>query len=167
MNVDLAPVFDVVPAGLGRANQPIGRYDREFGHTPAVVAAHGVAVVEGLQLAGVAPTAKHFPGLGRASGNPDVQTGVTDTLTTTTDPVLQPFAAAVAAGVPIVMMSTAVYPRIDPRGPAAFSPVAIGLLRSGLHFGGLVAADDLGQAAQVNRCPRHSGRCASSPRAAS
>jgi beta-N-acetylhexosaminidase len=153
VNVDLAPVLDVVPTDLGRANQPIGRYDRELGHTPDVVATHGVAVIEGLRLAGVAPTAKHFPGLGRVSGNPDVQTGVTDGVTTASDPALQPFAAAVAADVPIVMMSTAVYTEIDPDGPAAFSPVAIGLLRNGLHFGGLIAADDLGQAAQVRQVP--------------
>jgi beta-N-acetylhexosaminidase len=153
VNVDLAPVLDVVPADLGRANQPIGRYDRELGHTPDVVATHGVAVVEGLRLAGVAPTAKHFPGLGRASGNPDVASGVTDTVTTAADPSLQPFAAAVAADVPMVMMSTAVYTKIDPNGPAAFSPVAIGLLRKELHFDGLVAADDLGQAAQVRQVP--------------
>src|SRR4051812_26329073 len=35
----LAPVADVVPASLGAANPPIGRYDREYGHTVARVSA--------------------------------------------------------------------------------------------------------------------------------
>ena len=47
VDVDLAPVLDVVPASLGSANQPIGRYDRQFGSTAPAVASHGLAVVAG------------------------------------------------------------------------------------------------------------------------
>ena len=43
VNVNLAPVLDTVPANFG-SNPPIGDLDREFGHTPAVVIAHGLAV---------------------------------------------------------------------------------------------------------------------------
>ncbi len=149
MNVNLAPVLDTVPAGFG-SNPPIGDLDREFGHTPAAVTAHGLAVVRGMAAAGIDVTVKHFPGLGRVTGNTDTTSGVSDTVTTRADPYLAPFRAAVEAGVPFVMMSTANYERIDEGTPAAFSPKIIGgMLRGDLGFRGLVISDDLGAAAQV------------------
>ncbi len=149
VNVNLAPVLDTVPAG-GAANPPIGDLDREYGHTPAAVTAHGLAVERGLLDAGVDPTVKHFPGLGRVSGNTDTTGGVTDTLTTRHDAYLAPFRAAVQAGVPFVMMSTAIYARIDPGTPAAFSrKIVTGMLRDDLGFGKVVISDDIGAAKQV------------------
>jgi beta-N-acetylhexosaminidase len=149
VNVNLAPVLDTVPAGFG-TNPPIGDLDREFGHTPDVVSAHGVAVVRGMAAAGVDTTGKHFPGLGRVTGNTDTTSGVTDTVTTRDDPYLAPFAAAARAGVPFMMMSTAIYARIDPGTPAAFSrPIVTGMLRGELGYRGLIISDDLGAAAQV------------------
>ena len=149
VTVNLAPVLDTVPPG-NPPNPPIGDLDREFGHTPSVVAAHGVAVARGMAAAGVAATVKHFPGLGRVRGNTDTTSGVTDTVTTRTDPYLAPFRAAIRAGVPFVMMSTAIYSRIDPGVPAAFSPTIVsGMLRGDLGFGGLIISDDLGGARQV------------------
>ena len=148
VNVDLAPVLDTVPPDWG-SNPPIGDLDREYGRTPAAVASHGVAVAQGLADAGVAATAKHFPGLGRTYGNTDLTGGVQDTVTTPHDPYLAPFANAITAGVPFVMMSTAIYTRIDASRPAAFSPVVIGILRGYLGFGGVIISDDLGEAAQV------------------
>ncbi|MGN6474984.1 MAG: glycoside hydrolase family 3 N-terminal domain-containing protein, partial [Mycobacteriales bacterium] len=44
ISLNLAPVADTVPAGHAHANQPIGRYDREYGHSPAVVGRHVAAV---------------------------------------------------------------------------------------------------------------------------
>ena len=149
VNVNLAPVLDTVPANFG-SNPPIGDLDREFGHTPATVTAHGLAVLRGMLAAGVDPTVKHFPGLGRTTGNTDTTGGVVDNVTTSDDPYLAPFRAAIAAGVPFVMMSTAVYGRLDPGTPAAFSrPIVTGLLRDTLGFDGLVISDDVGGAAQV------------------
>ncbi len=149
VNVDLAPVLDTVPAG-GGSNPPIGDLDREYGHTPAAVSSHGVAVVRGLLDAGVDPTVKHFPGLGRVAGNTDTTSGVTDTVTGGRSSYLQPFRDAVQAGTPFVMMSTAVYARLDPGTPAAFSrPIVSGLLRGTLGFRGVVVSDDVGHAKQV------------------
>ena len=153
VNVNLAPVLDVVPSGFG-ANPPIGDLDREYGHTPAAVTSHGIAVARGFLASGVAPTVKHFPGLGRVHGNTDLTGGVTDAVTTATDPYLAPFRAAVKDGMPIVMMSTAIYARIDPGKPAAFSAkIVTGLLRGTLGFRGLVISDDVGGAAQVANVP--------------
>lgn len=150
VNVNLAPVLDVVPAG-GGSNPPIGDLDRQYGSTPRAVTSHGLAFAAGMTAAGVSPVVKHFPGLGRVSGNTDLASGVTDTVTTADDPDLAPFRAAVTAGVPFVMMSTAIYSRIDPGTPAAFSKrIVTGLLRGTLGFRGVVVSDDLGAADQVS-----------------
>jgi beta-N-acetylhexosaminidase len=151
VNLDLAPVMDTVPGERAAVhNPPIGRYDREFGYTPRVVTRHGVAFLRGMADGGVVPTVKHFPGLGRVHANTDSRSGVTDTVTRRRDPYLRPFAAAVADGVPFVMMSTAYYRRLDPANPAAFSPFVIGrMLRGDLGFRGVVISDDLARARQV------------------
>jgi beta-glucosidase-like glycosyl hydrolase len=148
VNLNLAPVMDTVPDG--QVNPPIGSFNREYGHTPDVVAPHGAAVVRGMAQAGVATTLKHFPGLGRVTANTDTTAGVTDYVTTSTDPYLAPFKAGIQAGAPFVMISSAYYHLIDPANPAAFSPTIIGsMLRSQLGFGGVVISDDLGSAEQV------------------
>ena len=149
VNVNLAPVLDTVPAGFG-ANPPIGDLAREYGNTPAAVTQHGMAVVRGMTAAGIDVTVKHFPGLGRVHGNTDTTSGVKDTVTTRHDAYLAPFRTAVAAHVPFVMISTAIYSRIDPGSPAAFSrAIVTGMLRRDLGFGGLIISDDIGVAAQV------------------
>src|SRR5512139_2887798 len=56
---DYAPVVDV---DTNPANPVIG--DRAFSRDPAAVGRLGVALARGLQSAGVAPCAKHFPGHG-------------------------------------------------------------------------------------------------------
>ena len=151
VNLDLAPVADTVPsANFAPANPPIGALDREFGFDPGTVARHATAFAQGLADAGVDATLKHFPGLGRVTGNTDTTAGVTDRTTTRHDGYLAPFATAVKAGAPFVMMSTAYYSRIDPGRPAAFSPTIVtGMLRGDLHFRGVVISDDVGSAAQV------------------
>ena len=148
VNVNLAPVADTVPDPA--SNPPIGGYQREFGQTPQAVASHVVAFVQGMQAGGADTCAKHFPGLGRVTANTDVSSGVRDTVTTRHDPYLVPFAQAIDAQVPCVMVSTAYYGRIDPARPAIFSPVIVtGMLRHDLGFGGLVITDDVGAAQQV------------------
>jgi beta-N-acetylhexosaminidase len=150
VNLDLAPVMDVVPTAIARQNQPIGALHREFGGSPGTVAEHGEAFIRGMRQAGVATAAKHFPGLGRVRGNTDFTAGVTDATTTPDDPYLKSFQAAVRVGVPFVMVALATYTRIDPRHLAAFSPrVMRVVLREQMRFGGVVVSDDLGVAAAV------------------
>jgi beta-N-acetylhexosaminidase len=150
VNLDFAPVFDVVPPGADATNQPIGVLGREYGHDPLSAGSHAAAFVAGMSEAGVATTAKHFPGLGRVVGNTDVSAGVVDTVTTADDPYLASFRTAVDAGVPFVMVALPTYTRIDPAHMAAFSPVVIGgLLRGELGFRGVVMSDDLGATTAV------------------
>ena len=154
IDLDLAPVADTVASGTAAGNPPIGRFGRQLGSTPDDVGDHVLAFDAGLRAAGVATTAKHFPGLGRVRGNTDVSSGVTDRTTTRRDAALAPFARAIDTGVPFVMMSTATYALIDPRQPAAFSAVVIGqVLRGDLGFDGVVISDDLGSARQVASVP--------------
>ena len=149
VNLDLAPVMDVVPSATASQNAPVGALQREFGHAPQVTGAHGVAVIRGLKQAGVATTAKHFPGLGRVVGNTDFSSGVVDTATGPDSSYLKSFQAAIKAGVPFVMVALATYTRIDPHHLAAFSPRVMRLLRQQLNFGGVIVSDDLGAAAAV------------------
>jgi beta-N-acetylhexosaminidase len=150
VNLDFAPVMDVVPPGGDAANQPIGALQREYGHDPATVGSHGAAVVVGMAQAGIPTTLKHFPGLGRVVGNTDTVAAVVDTTTTADDPYLAAFRTGIQAGAPFVMVSLATYTAIDPDHLAAFSPTIIGtLLRGKLGFGGVVMSDDLGHTASV------------------
>jgi beta-N-acetylhexosaminidase len=150
IDLDLAPVADVVPKSLQNINQPIGVLHRGYGPHPSVVASHVVAFAGGMQKAGRATSVKHFPGLGRVRGNTDFDSGVKDPTTTRTDAYLAPFKAAIDAGVPAVMISLAIYTRIDKRQQAVFShPVVTDLLRHQLGFTGVIVSDDLGAARQV------------------
>jgi beta-N-acetylhexosaminidase len=153
VNLDLAPVMDVVPPGTASTNAPIGELDREFGFDPATNGTHGAAFIQGMAAAGVATSAKHFPGLGRVAGNTDFTSDVVDSVTTATDPYLGSFRDAIEAGVPFVMVALATYTKIDPSRLAVFSPVVMNLLRSGLGFRGVIISDDLGEAAAVAAIP--------------
>jgi beta-N-acetylhexosaminidase len=143
ISLDLAPVADTVPKKNASRNQPIGRYDREFGHQPSNVGRHVAAFVTGMSSAGVDVTVKHFPGLGRATGNTDVQKTVTDP-TTRHDPYLAPYQSGIDAGAQFVMVSLATYPNIDPSRPACFSPTIMkSMLRKQLGFSGVIISDSM------------------------
>jgi beta-N-acetylhexosaminidase len=148
VNLDLAPVLDTVPARLGTANRPIGYYYREYAHQPRPVARHGIAFLEGMRSAGVQTTAKHFPGLGRVHRNTDTSQHVTDRRTSRHDSYLRPFQRAVGDNIPVVMVSSARYTKIDPHRIAAFSPTVMrGMLRRDLGFTGVIISDSLNAAA--------------------
>jgi beta-N-acetylhexosaminidase len=153
VNLDLAPVMDVVPQGTAASNAPIGALDREFGFDPVTNGQHGTAFIQGMAAAGVMSVAKHFPGLGRVAGNTDFTSNVVDNVTTANDPYLNSFRDAVGAGVPMVMVALATYTKIDPTELAVFSPTVMRLLRNGLGFNGVIVSDDLGQAAAVQSVP--------------
>ena len=155
VNLDLAPVVDVVPAGTESANPPIGAFDRQYGSTPDVVVAAAGTVVDGLAAHGVTATLKHFPGLGRVQGNTDTSAVVIDDMTTAGDDQVAAFGRlARSRAHPFVMASTATYTRLDPTEQAAFSSVVLtDLLRGKLGFDGVVISDDVGNARAVGDVP--------------
>jgi beta-N-acetylhexosaminidase len=81
-------------------------------------------------------------------------TGTTDRTASADDPYLAPFAAGIEAGAPLVMISSARYPRLDPDNQAMFSKAVItGLLRESMGFDGVVITDDVGAARAVAAVP--------------
>lgn len=154
VDVDLAPVADVVPSSLKSQNPPIGQLDREYGDTPEEAGQGVRAFVQGMRKAGIATSVKHFPGLGRVSGNTDFAAGVVDDVTVRGDADLQSFADGIKAGTSMVMISTATYTKIDPKNRAVFSPTVIqGMVRGDLGWSGVVITDDVGAAAEVAAVP--------------
>jgi beta-N-acetylhexosaminidase len=155
LNLNLAPVADVVPAGTEAGNAPIGAFDRQYGGTAAQVVAAAGAVMEGLAAHDVTATLKHFPGLGRVRANTDTSADVTDTVTTAGDEQVRAFGSLLDSPAhPFVMMSSAVYTRIDPTEQAAFSSAVVtDLLRGQLDFDGVVISDDLANAEAVRDVP--------------
>lgn len=148
IHLNFAPVMDV---NSHPANPVIGV--RAFGETSSLVEAMGLAYIAGLQDAGVAATAKHFPGHGDVTvdshvGLPWVNHGL-DRLEAVE---LPPFAAAVRAGAAAIMTAHIVHPALDPSGvPATMSaPILCGILRERLGFRGLVCTDSMGMRAIVD-----------------
>jgi beta-N-acetylhexosaminidase len=149
VNVDLAPVLDVSQPQTATTIK-----SRTFGSDPTTVAKVGVPFAQGLQAGGVVATAKHFPGLGRATVNTDQHA----TSIAATSQQLQndqlPFKAAVEAGVKMVMVSVASYPTLGASKPAVFSPTIVkDDLRGRLGFEGVVITDDLESPAVTGTLP--------------
>jgi beta-N-acetylhexosaminidase len=134
IQVNLAPVADVPRPGSVMAT-------RSFAGDERGIAVRVRASVRGLRDAGVAATVKHFPGLGGATVNTDDGPA---TVRVPLDRDLVPFRAALAEGVPLVMLSHASYPALDARRIASQSrPIVTGLLRERLGFGGVIVTDSL------------------------
>jgi beta-N-acetylhexosaminidase len=142
VNVVYAPALDLASEP---ANAAMGI--RSFGDDPVQVASLGAAMVRGLQRAGVAATAKHFPGLGAVREDSHFALGVVhadrETLAST---ALVPFRAAVAAGARLAMSAHVAVPALtgDPTAPATLSSRAMrDLLRGELGFEGVTISDAL------------------------
>jgi beta-N-acetylhexosaminidase len=126
------------------ANNPvIGA--RAFGADPGLVARHTAAWVRGLQRAGVAAAAKHFPGHGNTSVDSHLDVPVIKASRAELDAVeLAPFRAAVEAGVLAVMSAHLRVPALDPDLPATLSRrIMTELLRDELGFEGLIVTDGI------------------------
>jgi beta-N-acetylhexosaminidase len=140
ININYAPSCDV---NINPHNPVIGT--RSFGETPQDVARLAGAMVEGIQSAGVAATAKHFPGHGDTSddshhGLPSVPHSL-DRLQQVEFP---PFKSAIAAGAKLVMTAHLALPALDgPEAPPATLSRRIlhGLLREELGFNGVTVTD--------------------------
>lgn len=139
INVDLAPVLDV-----GRPGGVIAETERSFGSTAAKVEATAIPFATALQAGGVAATGKHFPGFGAATENTDFSVERINLSKQELRAVdEQPYAAFVAAGGRLVMLSTAIYQAFSDR-PAAFTrAVVTGELRNRLGFEGVSITDAL------------------------
>ncbi|MEU4717216.1 glycoside hydrolase family 3 N-terminal domain-containing protein, partial [Micromonospora purpureochromogenes] len=148
VTLNYAPDADV---NNNPANPVIGV--RSFGADPQLVARHTAAWVRGLQSAGVAACAKHFPGHGdtRVDSHHDLpRIGASRARLDAGE--LVPFRAAVAAGVQAVMTGHLLVPALDEELPATLSPRILGdLLREELGFSGVVITDAVEMRAVTDR----------------
>lgn len=140
INVDFAPVCDV---NNNPVNPVVGT--RSFGEDPHTVSRLSAAFINGMQTAGVAATAKHFPGHGDTDSDshhgapvlPHDEARVFDI-------ELVPFQAAIAAGVKLMMSAHIVFPALNggTDEPATLSrEILQGLLRQKLGFDGIIVTD--------------------------
>lgn len=146
---DFAPVADIAS---NPESDTMAR--RSFGSDAELVARMVAAQVRGLSSQHVICCAKHFPGIGRAEG--DSHDGAVYSHRTADEMAteeLVPFAAAIEAGVPMIMVGHISCPELtgDDLPVSLSSEVMQGLLREGLGFGGVVVTDSLGMGAVVGR----------------
>jgi beta-glucosidase-like glycosyl hydrolase len=124
---------------------------RSFGSDAYKTAAFGEAYISGLHEAGIAATAKHFPGHGQVSGDshymlPECML----TLEELRKGPLLPFESAIKAGVDAIMTAHLVFPNIDEAGelPVSLNPFFVTkLLREEMNFEGVICTDDVEMAA--------------------
>ena len=141
VTMDLAPVLDLDGAPGPNAKDADGT--RSFSAKAAPASADGLAFARGLLSAGVVPVLKHFPGLGGATGNTEVGPAATKAYRGVGTSGVRPFAAAIGAGAPAVMVANATVPGLTTRPASLSRAVITGLLRNKLGFSGLVLTDSL------------------------
>lgn len=135
--MDFAPVADV---SIGPKDPTIG--DRAAGTDPEFVAAAAQAAMAGFLDGGVVPTIKHFPGHGSVTTDSHVEVPVQKrSLKELREKDFVPFAAAIDAGAPVVMMAHVSVEALDPGVPATLSSPAYELLRDELGFEGVIVTD--------------------------
>jgi beta-N-acetylhexosaminidase len=100
----------------------------------------------GMREAGMAATAKHFPGHGAVAADSHVALPVDRREWPELQADFAPYRRLIANGLPAVMVAHVVFPEVDDR-PASLSRRWIGdVLRGDLGFPGAVFADDLSMA---------------------
>jgi beta-N-acetylhexosaminidase len=153
INVDYAPVCDVIN---NPHNPVVG--PRSFGADPRLVAQLSASMIQGLQAAGLAASAKHFPGHGDSST--DSHHGM-DVLSHDEARLraieFAPFQLAIQAGVKMIMTAHVALPNFDDgyQRPATLSPrILRRLLRDELNFDGVIISDAMDMHA-IQQGPLH------------
>ena len=138
-----APVADVT---IGAADVTIG--SRAPSDDPALAGAAVKQAVAGYNRAGIVSTTKHFPGHGGATADSHTTLPVlTETLAELEARDLAPFATAVEAGAPSVMIGHLDVEAIAPGVPSSLAPETYAYLREELGFEGVAITDSLGMGA--------------------
>jgi len=143
VNLDLAPVSDVERV----AGSFLGT--RSFGDESSAVAERACAFAEGLASQGVGFTLKHFPGLGRAVGNTDLEpVSITASPTELRDDY-GAYERCSSSPDGVVMVSNASYPALTGNStPAVMSPeIYHNELAAVVGYKGVTISDDLGAGA--------------------
>ena len=137
VDISFAPVVDL-DYGV---NEAIGT--RAFHKRADVVSQLAVAYMHGMREAGMAATAKHFPGHGAVTADSHHVLPVDRRELVDLTDDLSPYRRLIANGLPSVMVAHIVFPSLD-AAPASLSSGWIrDVLRGELRFQGVVFADDL------------------------
>jgi len=148
INVDFAPVLDV---NTNPHNPIIG--ERSYGSNPQIVAEVGKLFITGLQERGVLACGKHFPGHGDTDRDSHLTLPVVDHPVERLQTVeLVPYRELIGCGLRAIMTAHVLYPALDPKNPATFSPIILcEILRKELGFKGLIVTDDMGMAGSLSQ----------------
>ncbi len=137
VDISFAPCVDL-DYGV---NEVIG--DRAFHASPDAVSQLAVAWMHGMREAGMAATAKHFPGHGAVVADSHLTLPVDRRALADLAADLAPYRRLIANGLPAVMVAHVLFPAVD-SAPASLSARWIrDVLRGELRFQGVVFADDL------------------------
>lgn len=138
-----APVADVT---IGAADPTIG--SRSPSSDPATAAAATAAALSGYDTAGIVSTTKHFPGHGGVTADSHTTLPILgSTMAELRSRDLVPFANAVGAGAPAVMVGHLDVTALAPGTPSTLAPEVYDLLRDDLGFEGVTLTDSLGMGA--------------------
>lgn len=135
--MNFGPVADLYspnPNGIG---------DRAFSEDPAVVAVYATAFAAGMNDGGIYPVLKHFPGHGRAGGDPHQQGTVGPNVADLREADIVPFQRTLLDTRAGVMVSHQAVPDLDNLPASVSNRATEGLLRRELRFNGLVMTDSL------------------------
>ncbi len=141
LNFNLAPLADI------SVDENDFIYHRVLGEDRDKTAEYASSVVSRMNENGILSALKHFPGYGN---NEDTHTGIaydSRSLDYLRENDLVPFAEAIKAGAPVVMVSHNVITALDGENPASLSPKIYELLRNELGFEGVIMTDDLSMGA--------------------
>jgi beta-N-acetylhexosaminidase len=140
IDVDFAPVADV-PASTASFMYQEGR---TFSFSAPRTAALADAFASGLEVKGVAPSMKHFPGIGFATRNTDAYVVTITASAVALGPGLLPYRTAIGHHIPLIMLSNATYTAYDSHNAAGWShTIGTTLLRHDLGFTGVTITDSL------------------------
>ncbi len=141
INFNICPVADV------STDESDFIYARSLGEDAEKTSEYVSAVVGKMNEKGIVSALKHFPGYGSCE---DTHTGIAydrRELSSLEKKDFPPFAAGIAAGAPIVLVSHNVVTALDGDRPASLSEKVIDLLRGDFGFSGVVMTDDLSMGA--------------------
>lgn len=137
INLNFAPVCDI------SQNPKDFIYKRSFGQGAEQTALYVQSVVETMGEENMGSVLKHFPGYGN---NQDTHTGMAyderpyETFQTAD---FLPFQSGIDSGADMVLVSHNIVKCMDEQYPASLSPKVHEILRTELHFSGVIVTDDL------------------------
>jgi beta-N-acetylhexosaminidase len=126
------------------ASEIIG--DRAFHSKADIVGQLAVAYMHGMRNAGMAATAKHFPGHGAVVADSHLALPVDRRPIEDMTEDMAPYRRLISNGLPAVMVAHVLFPSVDDVPASVSSRWIRGVLRGDLRFQGAVFSDDLSMA---------------------